>query len=221
MTHRSLFSFGDSFTFGTDLADCTLDQPSPSTWPGLMADNLGLLYQCHAQGGQGNQKISSDVIHHYSRSFFKNRNFYVINWSWFERFDYIEVETNQWATTHPRHHGKIDHFFYRNIDSQEWNLLRNLTVIAGTIHFLQAHCCDFFMTCLDDMIFTRDYHIDRTPEISALQDLVRPHIHLIDGQGFYTWAKDNGYMMGVTGHPLESAHIDAFKYYRNKINLRE
>jgi hypothetical protein len=32
-----------------------------------------------------------------------------------------------------------------------------------------------------------------------------------NNQGFYTWARDYKYPMGTT-HPLEPAHVDAFKH---------
>jgi hypothetical protein len=91
MITRKIISFGDSFTAGTDLSDCSANSPSQYTWPALMAKDFDLLYGCKAVGGQGNMLISNQVIELYEKSHFKNQNFYVINWTWFERFDYLEM----------------------------------------------------------------------------------------------------------------------------------
>jgi hypothetical protein len=57
-----LTSYGDSFIFGTDLADAemipnTSGKPSQHTWPALLAQHLGYQYRCRAYPGCGNLLI--------------------------------------------------------------------------------------------------------------------------------------------------------------------
>ena len=46
-----LIAGGDSFTYGNELADCTLNRFSEKTWSGILADQLGMSYDCTAWGG--------------------------------------------------------------------------------------------------------------------------------------------------------------------------
>jgi hypothetical protein len=221
MITRKIIAFGDSFTTGTDLADCSANSPklqdpsgfylgtSQHTWPALMAKDFNLKYGCYAVGGQGNMLISNSVIEIYERSHFKNRNFYVINWTWFDRFDYFDTASDAWHTIHPRHDNLESHFFYKHIDSEVWNIIRNMHVIISTINFLQSRKIGFFMTCLDDLLFSKDYPENFTPLINALQQQVQPYIHRLDQKNFYQWAQDKKFAMGATGHPLEEAHKEA------------
>ena len=214
--HKSLLSFGDSFTYGTELQDCVTDY-SNNTWPALCSQKLGLAYKCFAQGGVGNQFISTQVLEQYAQSRYKNRNFFVINWTWIERFDYIDADTNFWKTVHPQHDKLISHFYYRNIDSEIWNLIRNLQTIHSTIKFLESQDCDFFMTCIDDKIFCKDYPINFTALISTLQSIVRPYIQTIDDENFYSWSVNKKFPIGSGGHPLEQAHAAAAEHWLKKI----
>lgn len=218
-SYRSIFAFGDSFTRGDELTDC-LETHSNHTWPALCARELGMLYYCMAVGSIGNQSIAARVISEYSSSRFKNRNFYVINWSWIERFDYLDQESNHWKTIYPRHEGKLSHFFYKHIDNHTWNLIRNLQIIHSTIKFLESQNCDFFMTCLDDSLFGKEYSLEHAATISTLQSLIRPYINTIEGKNFYTWSLEKGFPIGSQGHPLEEAHQSAASHWIEKIRCQ-
>jgi hypothetical protein len=216
----ALIAFGDSVTWGTELKGCTDQEYSLDTWTALCAKDLGVEYRCLARGGVGNQFISSSVFLKYTSSIRKYRNFYVVNWTWIDRFDYIDIDTNIWRTIHPQHHNKLSHFFYKHIDNVAWNLMRNLQIIYATIQFLEANDCDFFMTCQDETLFTKDYAIDHTPMISTLQSFIKPYMNYIENQNFLDWSKDKGFPIGPGGHPLEEAHAAAAPFYLDKIRSR-
>lgn len=209
MQYHSIFSFGDSFTFGTDLEDCDATRFSENTWPGLLAEKERVRYRCYATGGIGNQQIAYRVIREYNISKNKERNFYIINWTWIERFDYINTITDDWSVIHPRHDDKVSHFFYKNLDSQAWNMVRNLQIIWSTISFLKEHRCRFLMTMLDETIWAEEYPSKHVSIISPLQNLVRPYITDFNGQTFLDWSDSNGFARGKTDHPLEDAHKEA------------
>ena len=65
------------------------------------------------------------------------------------------------------------------------------------------------MTCLDDLVWTKNYDVRYTLLINALQQQVQPYIHRLNKKNFYQWAKDEKFAMGATGHPLEEAHRKA------------
>jgi hypothetical protein len=223
MPYKQVVAFGDSFTRGDELADCPADLPfrySQSTWPALIAKSLNCDYKCCAIGGRGNQWISWQVA-----SRIKQDTLYIVNWSWFERFDYVDVATDEWITTHPRHEDKLDHYFYRNLDSDIWNLHRNLQQIHSTISLLKQNNVNFIMTCLDTH-YSLTYHDMRPPgsntvwtnAVSNLQEQIIPNIVDFEDMSFLEWSKHNSFELGPTGHPLEKAHAEAANYILDKCN---
>ena len=227
MPYNRVIAIGDSFTRGDELADCPDDAPlqySQSTWPTLIAKLLNCDYKCYAIGGKGNQWISWQVA-----SRIKQDTLCIVNWTWFERFDYIDVVTDRWKTTHPRHEDKLNHYFYRNLDNDVWNLFRNLQQMHSTICYLKQLNIDFIMTCLDNT-YTTDITKLRpdiefgalgisqwTNSISGLQEQVLPHIVDFEGMSFLEWSKHNDFELGPNGHPLEKAHAEAAKYINTNV----
>ena len=237
MSYKRVTAIGDSFTRGDELADCP-DYPSDGkgshmTWPALIAKSINAEYKCMAVGGKGNQWTSWVVAkkicdaHEYGNT----PSLFIINWSWFERFDYVNIDDDLWVTTHPRHDNKLDHYFYRNLDSDLWNLFRNLQQIHSTISLLKQHNIDFIMTCLDPTYNTnvKDFRSDSFVQgirgqawhtvIAQLQEQVLPYIIEFNGMGFLDWAKHNNYQLGPNGHPLEEAHAAAAEYVRRTVPL--
>ena len=210
MPYKKVIAVGDSFTRGDELADCSTHSRiaphhthSLSTWPALVAKTLGIEYDCMTIGGRGNHWISMSV----STYLEKHRDaFFIINWSWFERFDYIDAETDQWTVTHPRHEDQLNHYFYKHIDSEKWNLHRNLQQIHSTICLLEQNNINFIMTCMDPMLYTNENFV------KPLQDQVKHYIVNFYGYTFLEWAKHKNFEIGPGGHPLEKAHAEAAKY---------
>ena len=229
MPYNRVVAVGDSFTRGDELAGFPDQlseylfpfQYSQSTWPALITKSLNCDYKCYALGGMGNQWISWQVA-----ARLKQDTLYIVNWSWFERFDYVDVATDKWTTTHPRHEDKLDHYFYRNLDSDIWNLHRNLQQIHSTISLLKQNNVNFIMTCLDTH-YSLTYNDMRSPSlrtaswinaISSLQEQVLPHIVDFEGMSFLEWSKHNSFELGPNGHPLEKAHAEAANYILDKCN---
>ena len=210
MPYKKVIAVGDSFTRGDELTDCSTHSRiaphhthSLSTWPALVAKKLGIEYDCMTIGGRGNHWISMSV----STYLEKHRDaLFIINWSWFERFDYIDVVTGEWTVTHPRHTDQLDHYFYKHIDSERWNLHRNLQQIHSTICLLEQNSIDFIMTCIDPMLYNKENFV--TP----LQAQVNHYIVNFYGYTFLEWAKHKNFEIGPGGHPLEKAHVEAAKY---------
>jgi len=209
--YKKVIAIGDSFTRGDELDDCPpsfSEDPfvhSKQTWPAIIAQGLGIEYECISLGGRGNHWISSVL----SDKLYSNDNIlFIINWSWFERFDYIDNEskTVQWKTTHPRHEDRLNHFFYKHIDNELWNLHRNLQQIHSTICLLQQNKKKFIMTCIDPMLYMK------YKPFKPLQDQTNHYIINFWGYTFLEWSKQKGFPIGPGGHPLEKAHTEAANY---------
>jgi hypothetical protein len=215
MPYKRVIAFGDSFTRGDELADCSTNGRiaphhtySLSTWSALIAKELGIEYDSMTIGGRGNHWISMSV----STYLEKHRDaLFIINWSWFERFDYIDAETAQWTVTHPRHNDQLNHYFYKHIDNEKWNLHRNLQQIHSTICLLEQNNINFIMTCMDPMLYNKENFV------TVLQKQVNHYIVDFEDMSFLEWSKHKSFELGPNGHPLEKAHAEAAKYINTSV----
>ena len=229
MPYKKVIAVGDSFTRGDELANCPQQlheylfpfQYSNSTWSASIAKLFDCDYECYALGGVGNQWISWKIADKLEED-----TLVIVNWTWFERFDYVQPKGDLWTTTHPRHQNKLNHFFYRHIDNDIWNLHRNLQQIHSTISLLKQNNVNFIMTCLDPY-YCADFDSLRPPDsnrsahwknsITNLQAQVVPHIVDFEGMSFLEWSKHKNFEFGPNGHPLEKAHIEAAKYINTHV----
>ena len=233
MLYKSVVAVGDSFTRGDELADCPEQaiQPfrpsfSQHTWPALIAKSLNIDYRADAIGGRGNQWISFAA-----NGAIKQDTVLIVNWTWFERFDYITTHDDRWKTTHPGHENKLDHYFYKNIDNDIWNLHRNLQQMHSTIQLLKQNNIKFIMTCLDpgyksNIADIRPARFANSVNaagfvaaINQLHEQVVPYILDFDGQTFLEWSHFHNFKCGPNGHPLEDAHAAAADYIQKKVKL--
>ncbi len=212
-------SFGCSFFFGTDLADCShAGDPhhtaSRSTWPALLAQRLGAEYQCKARGGVGNLYILYNLLARISEHTADRDDVYIIGWTHANRFDYVdplhpgsETPRTAWRTFGHRDTRETVTRYYRELHSELRDKLVALTYIDTAISVLEDAGIPFVMTCIDDTVLDQTWH---APEaVKLLQRRVAPYIQDFQGQNFLTWSESLGYPQGATGHPLESAHAAA------------
>lgn len=206
-------SFGDSFFVGNDLADDISQYNefafSQLTWPALIADQLNCRYRCYASSGIGNQIILDRLLTCINKH--GNNLLYIINWTWIDRFDYINAESTKWDTLRPSNTENIDKFYYKNIHSEEGDKLSNLTHIYTAINALESANCKFIMTYMDNLLFDKQWHV--TPSIDYLQKQVHPHLRTFDSMTFLEWSRHNGFPESDNWHPLEQAHKSAADYW--------
>ena len=219
MSYKNVIAFGDSFTRGDELADCpehTNDfAHSTHTWPAILSQIRNCKYYCYALGGVGNQYIGWQIANR-----LRLDSLFIVNWTYFERFDYVDIDSDQWATVHPRHDNKMNHYFYKHIDSEVWNTYRNLLHMHSAISLLKQNNIDFYMTCIDSRY---SMHVDNmlnfanpkwNDAIIKLHEQVQPHIITFEELNFVDWSAYNGFAVGSHGHPLEKAHLAAAKYIK-------
>jgi hypothetical protein len=208
-------SFGCSFIFGNELQDdsrdLTLATPSQLTWPALVAQELGAEYQCFARPESGNFRILEQIMHQMGLN--DPDVFVIVGWSWIERFDYI-VDGNatspwreHWETITPTTASDQADFYYRHFHSELRDKLQSLVYIRTAVDLLHFRQIPFIMTCIDDLLLDRHWHIPVS--VTDTQDYIRPYISDFQGQNFLDWSRRRGFPIGKWLHPLEEAHAAA------------
>ena len=205
-----LGAFGDSFLYGSDLKDCDDKHHSLSTWPAIAAKKLDLEYKCYAYPGVGNQYIANSIIDCVSTH--RANIVYIINWTWIDRFDYIDNINSSWNTVRPSLDNKtVDEFYYKNFHSELKDKLSNLEHVYTTLSILKEHNCKFLMTYMDHLILDQKWHC--TPGVNLLQNSVYSSLETFNGNTFLEWSRKHKFAESEKWHPLEEAHQHAAKYW--------
>jgi len=206
-----LKSFGCSFTYGNDLHDCAGGpfEASQFTWPALLAKSLELEYDCYAHPGIGNLQIYQTVLDHVR---LKDSDFFIINWTWLDRFDFIDPLKEHWNTLRPDGDTPEHQLYYRYFYNQYHTMLTNSSYIKTTADILNSRDIKFIMTLMDTTLFDEVNTSWQDPRaISLLQKEIKPYITWFDDQTFLNWSKQKGFPISETLHPLEDAHRAGFE----------
>jgi hypothetical protein len=81
-------------------------------------------------------------------------------------------------------------------------------------HNLEYYHIPFLFTCADNCVITGDINYENWfmfPPGSGPDQTESP-------RGFYQWAVENKYKVGLQHHPLEHAHVDAANLMKDKFN---
>ena len=216
----NLKSFGCSFIYGSELSGTdpySIVNPSNLTWPALIAKQLGLEYHCYARPGQGNLKIYSDIL---SNSYQNDNSLYVINWTWIDRFDYVNPQ-EQWKTLRPSETGDVEKFYYQNLHSQITDMILSASLIVSAAEHLNSLGCSFVMSYMDQNLFTAvdpTWHDPRY--VQVLQQKLNSILVNFDGMNFVDWSQQHGYPVSDSWHPLEAAHAAAADYWLPHVQSR-
>ena len=188
-------SFGCSFIYGSDLQDRC------QTWPALLAQHHGADYQCYAFPGTGNLRIAESVLNALADP---TPCVYIIGWTWIDRFDYVDADSDGWHTVLPVDTGTHAEYYYRHFHSQYRDKLTTLIHIKSAQDAVQAAGHQLIMTCQDQLIFESQWH--RSPAVDLLQNSIRPNVTWFENQTFLNWARSHNYEISPAWHPLEQAH---------------
>lgn len=204
-----LKSFGCSFIFGTDLHDdsrhAVKATPSNYSWPALLAKKHDLDYACYARPGAGNLQILERLLSQLADT---EPAVYVVGWTWIDRFDYTTTGTPwSWRTIMPVDTDARAQTYYRDIHSEYRDKLTTLIYVKTAIDALTASGNAFVMTYMDDLMF--DQRWNTSPAVSELQRHCEPHMTQFNGKNFLEYAKEKGFEISQTLHPLEAAHASA------------
>jgi len=210
-----LKSFGCSFTYGSDLADCDIPDLGASqlTWPALLAHDLNYQYECYAYPGIGNLQIYQTIL---DQVRLRDSNFFVINWTWLDRFDFIDPLHEYWNTLRPDGNTHEHQLYYRYFYNQYHTVLTNGSYISSTISILKQHNIKFIMTLMDETLLEDvDPNWQLPRPVKLLQDNIKDYITKFNNKTFLEFTKEKGFPISETLHPLEDAHQAAFELIRS------
>ena len=221
---QRIVSFGDSFVFGSELAN---NERGNRAWPALAAESLGVAYTTCAEPGCGNETITRQILTYFSSNV-HSETLAVINWTWGHRWDVYLNKTNEsWATLGPM---APPHRYYTLLDRSEsqrlvdfakdygcvsllWNKWRSLQTMLVAQQFLEVNNIPNVQTYMDFDLFNDVTHAPTY--IKELQKLVASKLSTWEGKNFLDWSRDNGYAVSDPGlHPLEDAHKAAADLWR-------
>ena len=194
-----LRSFGCSFIYGSELLDRS------RTWPGIIANKLHLPHENHGIAGAGNLRIMESILTHAD-----NTDVCVVNWSWIDRLDFVNIENEQWYSMVPSDTDSRADFYYRNLHSQYRDMLTNLVYVKTALDHLNRLRSRYLMTYMDNLMFETVYdswHDSRA--VTVLQQELQPHMILFQDMTFLQWSRANGYAESQLCHPLDQAHAAA------------
>ena len=219
-----IISFGDSFVFGSELAD---NEDGSQSWIGQAARNLGAAYETHAVPGCGNDHIARQIYSYFAAKS-ADSTLAVINWTWTQRWDFYIVEHESWITLGPtcvpeklkelisqtEAEDLIEFYRERANSSLLWNKFRNLQTIWAVQGYLEQRGVRAVQTYMDYHLFDQTCH---APDyVQELQELVRPKLELFEGRNFVDWSNTLGYAVTETLHPLEAAHKAACNLWQDR-----
>jgi hypothetical protein len=82
--------------------------------------------------------------------------------------------------------------------------------------YLESHDIPYLFTCVDNCVVTNNSRI-KWDQWYLFPAGIEPG-DTLQPRGFYQWAVENKYRIGVDGHPLEKAHEDAARLIKEKFN---
>lgn len=181
---------------------------SELTWPALLSQHLNFDYECYAHPGSGNFFTASQVLDQIATD---EPAVYVVNWTWIDRFDFIDLANReQWETLRP---GKGNHphadFYYRNLHSELRDKLSSLQQIKLTTDALIESGQPFIMCYMDDLIFDQRWHT--TPAMLKQQEFLRPLMQHWPEPNWCIWAEKQGHEITASRHLLTTGHQAIFK----------
>ena len=218
-----LGAFGDSFLHGSELSDCPDVYwpgkgmpPSKKTWPALCAHRLNFEYECYAMPGIGNLRILQNIL----EAIYKHKNncFYIINWTWIERYDYFNNHAQygpEWNSILPNQKSNESSLYYKHFHSELNDKIISLGSIFQAINALKTHDCKFIMTYMDNLLLDTTFHAP--DNVKFLQHQIKKYLQNFNELNFLDWSKSNAFKISDKWHPLEEAHQAAAEYWLPKV----
>lgn len=213
-----IVSFGDSFVFGSELAD---NHDGRCGWIGQAARLLGVEYETLSTPGCGNENITRQILTYFSNNPSDNV-LAVINWTWGARWDFYVSGKEKWTTlgltcVPPKleplvgieEAEKILDFYNKYTGrSILWDKFRTLQTIYASQQFLKGLGVPSIQTFMDYEMWDTTWHAPNY--IKTLQNLTKEPLQNFEGLNFVDWSKKNNFFVTDPGlHPLEDAHSAA------------
>ena len=227
-----LVAAGDSFTWGSELADSRGGGPngySQNTYPALLAKEYSMAYYCAAYPGDANNAISRRAISACESN--RQSKFLLVTWTYPQRAEFRFKDgwssVNSWHTNHQ----EFSENYFKHVGNNEYYEIYN---VLKEIVYLQQYCeCNdvpyLFMTADNHFYQHENYQRSHDTDIDNLYNQIdwsrwfwfdpgTEANETLAPRGFYQWAVENKYSVGKQGHPLEQAHKDAAELIKEKFN---
>ena len=229
-----LVASGCSFIFGNELADQKGKRPSNSTFTALLAQDLGLDYQCVAVSGSGSDSHVRRVIENVDQ----DTKLVVVAWSYAGRFEFDFDQLGWYSIRHcatpPSFWAKemleqFHHQFYGNLTQRyQWYhyvkdivFLQQWLTAKGIPYLFCGIDPDFNKKSIRDSAFRTlfaDINWDHWFFWKTSKQNLGPRFRLLNKEnlGFRQWAfamqsTDPRFKIGMEAdHPLEHAHQASF-----------
>ena len=109
--------------------------------------------------------------------------------------------------------------YYANCGSNEyWSAYSSLLDVVMLQQYLQIKQIPYIFSLVDECLLNNSKKYRDESMQTLIKQLSMDDWILFPGdRGFYTWARDEEYPIGAT-HPLEDAHKDAAKLFKEKVN---
>lgn len=220
---------GDSFIWGSELADCPNGGPngySRNTFPALLAEDNQ--YICAAYPGNANNAISRMVIDACAD---KENVGVIVSWTYPQRSEFYFVD--KWVSLNSWHTAErefSEHYFKHVGNSEYYEIYSILKEIVFLQHYCQINQIPYLFLTTDNHFYLHENYLrSRDNSIDNLYNQINwsnwfwfpPGTNEWETcvpRGFYQWAAENKYSVGDRGHPLEQAHRDAANLIRGKFN---
>jgi len=183
---KKIVSFGDSFIFGSELANNITGDKS---WVGQAAQQLNCQYQTTAEIAVGNEHIAQQIYRYFSTNKTTD-TLAVINWTWSMRWDFYLLSVKKWIALGPTcAPSKLTNYisdseaqelidFYNRYTgvSDEWNQFRSLQTIYAIQQFLKSRDIVNVQTYMDHELFKPNPNRSRLEHYQAYRDPAWPII---------------------------------------------
>jgi hypothetical protein len=150
----------------------------------------------------------------------------VVNWSYIDRFDYMDSHTGEWQCLLPGDRASMAENYYKYLNSQFIDKWKSLSYVKMAQDHLDRCGIPFVMTYMDHLLLENQFHTG--PAVELLQIQVGEYLSTFKGKNFLEWSRENGHAISKAwNHPLDSAHTAAAEFWLpvvsdlvNKINKR-
>lgn len=229
-----LVAAGDSFIWGSELADCRhcrygYSGYSKQTFTALLAQQADMKYACAAYPGNANNAISRMAIDALAK--IPGDKFLLVEWTYLQRYEFRI--NDEWVSVNSWHTAAKDfsESYFKHAGNSEYFELYSM---FKEIVFLQQYCqinnIPYMFMTADNQFFKHENYTRRRDEgLAHLYDQIDwtkwfwfpPGIQENETcvpRGFAQWAIENKYVAGPQGHPLEDAHKAAAELIKEKFN---
>jgi hypothetical protein len=216
MTYKRVFAFGDSFTYGHDLSDCSTKPyhtPSNLSYGAIVADRLSAEYHCHAMGSYANNAISRRIIE--ALPILTKNDIALIMWTFTERHELLlEGDAGWWSLT-PQGTRPIEKEYFKYIDiDPNYHIGKTLKEIYISQQLLTAASIPhIFISSVTDL----SQEIQSQTNLLATKLDIDKWIFFDQGVGFIDWSKHVLNLQFSTQHPPDTAHQILAKKILTKI----